>query len=637
MHFSMVCIIFIPEFPQSIIFFILDYIVKLCLSPPMNMRPTHKIRILSEHSINRIAAGEVIERPASAVKELIENAIDAGARNIEVTFRDGGKTLLLVVDDGHGIPPDELPIAIQRHATSKITDVNIDDIQTLGFRGEALPSMGAAGHLSITSRHSEFDTAYHISVKAGEHSPVVPAALGVGTVIELTKLFHSTPARLKFLKSDLAETRAIIATAKSLALASPNIGFSLHEKTGVKGRRKIFSLKGSKTNHTFPDKLRLNQLIDTKFMENSFEVEGELNSLSLFGYCSYPTYHRSSSSALYFFVNNRPVKDKLLIGALRGAYADVIPKQKYPLVIVYITCPHHLVDVNVHPTKAEVRFQNPGLVRTLIVKSIKEKLAEVGYETAPVISTQYITKRNREKKEPYTYQGGFENPLQNLPKDLIEGVKPISGLVQEEVEQISQLQNNEFNYPLGVAFVQLHKNYIVSQTPNGFIIVDQHAAHERIVYERLKKQWEEKKPETITCLVPEIIELTPSEKNTILEITSELKEIGLVIEPFGTNAICVREIPALLSKTAPEKLIKDLVDGLEEGSGVEFLEEKMNAVISRISCHGSIRSGRELTLKEMNDLLRQMERTPLSGQCNHGRPTYVEFKLKDIETLFGRK
>lgn len=607
----------------------------------MNTFNIRKIQLLSEHSINRIAAGEVIERPASAVKELVENSIDAGATHIEVTYGQGGKALIKVVDDGHGIPQEELLLAIQRHATSKITDLNIDDINTLGFRGEALPSMGAAGQLSITSRFHHSDSAYCVTVQAGKISPVKPAALGQGTMIELTHLFHSTPARLKFLKSDQAEARAITDIVRSLALAAPHISFSLYEKSGANDRRKVFSLTES-GQESFLSKERLNRLVDSKFTENSFMIEGEINDAKIQGYCSYPTYHRGSASALFFFVNNRPVRDKLLIGALRGAYADVIPKQKYPLAVLYINYPPQLVDVNVHPSKTEVRFKNPALIRTLIIQTIKEKLTEVGYVSAPIISTQFLDKLNRDTPTSSESSSRPDSETQ-VPKTsgqshLIDDFKPSQNMFQSDVDHhIAQLQDQEVNYPMGVAFVQLHKNYIVSQTTNGFIIVDQHAAHERIVYERLKQHWSEKKPETLSCLVPQVIELTNSEVEILLEIASELKELGLVIEPFGNDAICIREIPAILNNTPTEPLIRDLLDGLEEGKGIDLIDEKMNEVISRISCHGSIRSGRVLTVKEMNELLREMEKTPLSGQCNHGRPTYVEFKLNDIESLFGRK
>ena len=604
----------------------------------------HKIKKLSEHSINRIAAGEVIERPASVVKELVENSIDAGATQIEVVYTDGGKSLLKVSDDGIGIARDDLSMAIQRHATSKITDSNLDDIKTLGFRGEALPSMGAAGLLSITSRFEGSDSAYTIRVDAGVVSPVKPAALSKGTIVELTRLFHSTPSRLKFLRTERAEARAISDMVKSLALAAPEIGFTLIEQSSVGKQRRIFSLVPHTGEGNMPTKERLNRLLDKDFAANSFQVSGQIEEAELVGFCSLPTFTRGISNYQFFFVNGRPVKDRLLHGALRGAYVDHIARNRHPMVVLYLTYPAELVDVNVHPTKAEVRFRNPSLIRSLIVKSIHEGLYKEGHRAAPAISSHILDTarsgllntgqgrlphQNREVsvQRPETDRESF-NSLAEFPPWLENALPSISSPAKEMVE------NTQF--PLGAAIVQFHDKFIVSQTRQGIIIVDQHAAHERLVYEKLKKKFAEKKSETKRLLVPEIIEFSTSEIELIIDIKDELALLGLVVEEFGQGAICVREFPSILGNPDVKALLQDILEGIIQGNSTNIVEQKINSVISRMSCHGSIRAGRTLTIPEMNSILREMENTPHSGQCNHGRPTYIEMKLADIERLFGR-
>ena len=603
-----------------------------------------KIKKLSEHSINRIAAGEVIERPASAVKELVENSIDAGANQIEVIFSEGGKSLLKVVDDGIGIARMDLSLAIQRHATSKITDLNLDDIKTLGFRGEALPSMGAAGSLSITSRVEGSESAFNIRVDAGVVSDIKPAALSKGTIVELTRLFHATPARLKFLRTDRSEARAITDMVRSLALAAPEVGFTLIEQYPEGGQRKVFSLEPHPDTGKLPTNERLNRLLDKGFAENSFMVNYQIEEAEIVGFCSLPTFTKGISNSQFLFVNGRLVKDRLLQGALRGAYVDHLAKNKYPLVVLYLTYPADLVDVNVHPTKAEVRFRNPGLIHALIVKSIHEGLQREGHRSAPAISSQLLGKARpgldnyrqgqvTTENRTISVQGDDSvsdgmNKLDEFPPWLENALPSItSSLVESE---------NDYRYPLGAAIVQFHKKFIVSQTPNGIIVVDQHAAHERLVYEKLKKQFVEKRSETKRLLVPEIIEFATSEVELIIEIKDELAQLGLVVEEFGQGAICVREIPSLLGNPDVKSLLQDILEGLIEGNSTNIVEQKINEVISRMSCHGSIRAGRTLTIPEMNELLREMEKTPHSGQCNHGRPTYIEMKLADIERLFGR-
>ncbi|MXZ50372.1 MAG: DNA mismatch repair endonuclease MutL [Rhodobacteraceae bacterium] len=616
----------------------------MCFLRHDRFKLVQKIKKLSEHSINRIAAGEVIERPASAVKELVENSIDAGANQIEVIFSEGGKSLLKVVDDGIGIARMDLSLAIQRHATSKITDLNLDDIKTLGFRGEALPSMGAAGSLSITSRVEGSESAFNIRVDAGVVSDIKPAALSKGTIVELTRLFHATPARLKFLRTDRSEARAITDMVRSLALAAPEVGFTLIEQYPEGGQRKVFSLEPHPDTGKLPTNERLNRLLDKGFAENSFMVNYQIEEAEIVGFCSLPTFTKGISNSQFLFVNGRPVKDRLLQGALRGAYVDHLAKNKYPLVVLYLTYPADLVDVNVHPTKAEVRFRNPGLIRALIVKSIHEGLQREGHRSAPAISSQLLGKARpgldnyrqgqvTTENRTISVQGDDSvsdgmNKLDEFPPWLENALPSItSSLVESE---------NDYRYPLGAAIVQFHKKFIVSQTPNGIIVVDQHAAHERLVYEKLKKQFVEKRSETKRLLVPEIIEFATSEVELIIEIKDELAQLGLVVEEFGQGAICVREIPSLLGNPDVKSLLQDILEGLIEGNSTNIVEQKINEVISRMSCHGSIRAGRTLTIPEMNELLREMEKTPHSGQCNHGRPTYIEMKLADIERLFGR-
>ncbi len=603
-----------------------------------------KIKKLSEHSINRIAAGEVIERPASAVKELVENAIDAGATQIEVIYSEGGKSLLKVTDDGVGIIREDLSLAIQRHATSKISDLNLDDIKTLGFRGEALPSMGAAGLLSITSRFEGSDSAYSIRVDAGVVSPVKPAALSKGTIVELTRLFHSTPARLKFLRTERSEARAISDMVKSLALAAPGVGFTLIEQSPDGKRRKIFSLESNPGQGKIATKDRLNRLIDKDFAENSFRINGRIEEAEIEGFCTLPTFTKGISNYQFFFVNGRPVKDRLLHGALRGAYVDHIAKNRYPMVVLYLTYPADLVDVNVHPTKAEVRFRNPSLIRALIVKSIQDGLYKEGHRSAPAISSHMMDKVQASHFNAVQRSKTHQNHTISVYQDESsgEGLKTLSEFppwLENALPSIaSSIDDKEVStqFPLGAAIVQFHEKFIVSQTNHGIIIVDQHAAHERLVYERLKKQLAGRKSETKKLLVPEIIEFSPTDAELIIDIKDELAVLGLVVEEFGQGAICVREVPSLLGNPDVKALLQDILEGIVEGNSTNIVEQKINSVISRMSCHGSIRAGKTLTIPEMNEMLREMEKTPHSGQCNHGRPTYIEMKLTDIEKLFGR-
>ena len=611
------------------------------------------IRQLDEAAINRIAAGEVVERPASAVKELVENALDAGATRIEVTIADGGKTLIRVADDGHGIAADDLPLALSRHATSKIDGSDLLNIHSFGFRGEALPSLGAVGRLQITSRVG--DTAAQISVNGGQMSEVRPAALGKGTIVELRDLFYATPARLKFLRSDRAETQAIGEVVRKLAMAEPFVGFTLRDVTG--GGEGRVSFRADPENGSLFDALRgrLARILGKEFAENSLPIDAEREGFHLTGYAALPTYSRGTSTAQHLFVNGRPVKDKLLIGALRGAYSDFLSRDRHPSVALFVDCDPHLVDVNVHPAKAEVRFRDPGIVRGLIVSALRHALAEAGPrasttvagatlgamrpETAPRPTYVYQMDRPNPGALRSAYQMQAPAPVQHgfaeAPRDMglvFDGTDRPSARVEPMGDQVVETTD----LPLGAARAQVHENYIIAQTETGIVIVDQHAAHERLVYERLKRQMAETGVAAQALLIPEIVDLSDNDAARLMEIADDLARLGLVIEPFGGGAVAVRETPAILGEVNAKAMLSDILDELDEMGDSQTVKDRIEAILSRVACHGSIRSGRRMQAQEMNALLREMEATPHSGQCNHGRPTYVELRLSDIERLFGR-
>ena len=596
------------------------------------------IRQLDDAAINRIAAGEVVERPASAVKEIVENALDAGARRIEIEIADGGKTLIRVRDDGVGIKRAELPLALSRHATSKLTGDDLLDIRSFGFRGEALPSLGAAGRLTITSRVAG-DEAASISVAGGDISPVKPAALSAGTVVELRDLFYATPARLKFLRSDRAETQAISDVVKRLAMAEPGVGFTLRDTSGG-GEGRITFRADPETGDMF-DALRgrLTRIMGREFTENALPIDATREGFTLTGFAALPTYSRGAAVAQYFFVNGRPVRDKLLIGALRGAYADFLSQSRHPAVALFITCDPHLVDVNVHPAKSEVRFRQPGIVRGLIVSTLRHALAEAGHRASSTVAQATLGAMQPEPATPRVYQMDRPSPVARAvsytaqapavaPPGFAEAAQP-SARVEDMPEQPAGL-------PLGAARAQVHENYIIAQTETGLVIVDQHAAHERLVYEKLKRQMAENGVAAQALLIPEIVQLSPDDRAALLNAADALAQLGLTIEPFGGDAVAVRETPAVLGAVNAEALIRDVLDELSDQGETSLIREKIEAILSRMACHGSVRSGRRMRAEEMNALLREMEATPHSGQCNHGRPTYVELKLADIERLFGR-
>ncbi len=612
----------------------------------MSPKSPPQIRQLSEALSNRIAAGEVIERPAAALKELIENALDAGATRIDIAYANGGKTLISVADNGHGMTGEQLPLALSRHATSKIDGSDLLNIRSFGFRGEALPSMGSVGRLQIISRPSASETAAKITAEGGTLSPVSPAARAIGTSVTLRDLFFATPARLKFLRTDRAETIAIMDTIKRLALAHPSVGFYAKDHSGEDAGRSVFRADPQTGEGMLTARLR--QILGTEFIDNAVRVDMTRDGLSLAGYISLPTYARGNASAQYFFVNNRPVKDKLFFGALRGAYRDFLMQGRHPVVALFVQCPTDVVDVNVHPTKAEVRFRAPNDVRGLIVSAVRDALASDGGRVSSTIAGAMSDAFRPEGRVPYQGNyGGGRGSSRGVAQGssgggdvgysgFAETQTAFSGRVESDAIIETDVVVDDADLPLGVARTQVHENYIIAQTQAGIVIVDQHAAHERLVYERLKTQIAAKNVARQALLIPEIIDLSPLECELLLGFAEGLESLGLVIETFGAGALCVRETPALLGVVDVARLVNDILDELDDAEHTQSISDKTDAVLSRIACHGSVRSGRRMGGEEMNALLRDMERTPHSGQCNHGRPTYVSLSLKDIERLFGR-
>ncbi len=606
------------------------------------------IRQLDDAAINRIAAGEVVERPASAVKELVENALDAGARRIEVAYGDGGKTLIRVTDDGCGIAPEDLPLALARHATSKIDGSDLLDIHTFGFRGEALPSLGAVGRLRITTR-AEGEDAAEITVEGGRMGAVKPAALSKGTRVELRDLFYATPARLKFMRSDRAEAQAITDVVKRLAMAEPFVGFTLRDVTGGGEGRVTFRTEPESGDLFDALHGRLAGIIGKEFAENALRIDAEREGLHLVGYAALPTYSRGSAVAQYLFVNGRPVKDKLLVGALRGAYFDFLSRDRHPAAALFIDCDPHLVDVNVHPAKSEVRFRDPGMARGLIVSALRHALAEAGHRASTTVAgatlgafrpepVGEVPARVYQMDRPSLGARSAGYAAQAPEPGFAEFSEAYSARVEPVVEDAapSAEETPLEALPLGAARAQVHENYIVAQTETGMVLVDQHAAHERLVYEKLKRQMAENGVAAQALLIPEIVELSEGDCARLLGVSEELTKLGLTIEPFGGGAVAVRETPAILGEVNARAMVLDILDELDDQGESLLVRAKIEAILSRVACHGSIRSGRRMRADEMNALLREMEATPHSGQCNHGRPTYVELKLSDIERLFGR-
>lgn len=566
--------------------------------------------------MNRIAAGEVIERPASVVKELVENAIDAGARQIDVAFRGGGKSLIRVSDDGIGMGPEDLALAVERHATSKLSDDDLIDIRFLGFRGEALPSIGAVSRLAIASRPRSGGDAHVITVEGGHLTPPRPAALNVGTEIDVKDLFFATPARLKFLKADRTETVEAAEVVRRMALAHPEVGFSF-----VTEERRLVDVPKEEG-----EEARIRRILGPEFMENAVPFELEREGERVRGFAGLPTWSRNNAAQQYMFVNGRSVRDKLISGAIRGAYADVLPSGRFPALVLFLDCPPERVDVNVHPAKAEVRFRDGGLVRGLIVSAIRDALAA---KRAPDtgLARQTVSSFRPVMPRPFNHRGFDEEEKQAA---LAMNMPPASA-------PVAQPQVAQPDYPLGLARAQLHDNYIVAQTTDGFVLVDQHAAHERLVYERLKRERAERGIETQPLLVPEVVDLDPVEVERLAAAADMLAKTGLVLEAFGDGAVIIREVPAAIGKADVAGIVRDVADELAELGVSTSIEDRINHVLATMACHNSVRSGRRLRPEEMNALLREMEATPNSGQCNHGRPTFIELKLADIEKLFGRR
>ncbi|HEX6867117.1 MAG TPA: DNA mismatch repair endonuclease MutL [Caulobacteraceae bacterium] len=599
------------------------------------------IRRLPPETVNRIAAGEVVERPASAVKELVENALDAGAGRIEIEADGGGLTRILVADDGCGLDAEELALAVERHATSKLSpqdDGSWDllHIATLGFRGEALPSIGSVARLSIAAR-SRGGEAHAILVEGGKVGAVGPAAFAGhnGARIEVRDLFYATPARLKFMKSERSETMAITEEVKRQAMAHEAVGFTLD----IDGRRTL----RLPPEHPGPGGrlARLAAVLGRDFQDNALEIDQEREGVRLSGFAGLPTYNRGNAAHQYLFVNGRPVRDRLLQGALRAAYADYLARDRHPAAALYLELDPTLVDVNVHPAKAEVRFRDPALVRGLIVGGLRHVLAGAGHRASTTVAAAALGGfRSHAGPSPRGFSawqaGGWTPAPAQPPPPGLPGLGEATARVEPEPQAGAEVVDL-LDYPLGAARAQVHETYIVAQTRDGIVVVDQHAAHERLVYERMKHEMDEGGVARQALLMPEVVELDPAEAERVIARADELAALGLVIEAFGPGAVLVRETPALLGDTDAAGLIRDIADDLAENGQALALKERLEEVCSTMACHGSVRAGRRLTAAEMNALLREMEATPHSGQCNHGRPTYVELKLADIERLFGRR
>ncbi len=606
------------------------------------------IRILPNNLINQIAAGEVIERPASAIKELVENAIDAGADSIEITLVDGGKSLIVVSDNGKGMNKEDLALSIERHATSKLPDNDLFNINFLGFRGEALPSIASVAKLSITSRPKDAENAWKISISGGDEPKIMPVAANPGTKVEVRDLFYATPARLKFLKTGAGETAHCVEMIERIALANPYIAFYLYDD-----KKKRLNLNACQGTLSEARLQRVNDIMGNEFAENSIAIDSLKEGISVNGFISLPTYSKANSLSQYFFVNNRPVRDKVLLGAFKAAYQGVLEIGRYPLCALFFEVDPHLVDVNVHPTKAEVRFFDGNSIRGLMISAVRNALSRGSTQTAHTNNLVNLLNNSvsEQTDRPLFLRDSMPTPRNNSYQPKVHGFSspaprhfsPRTTEIPELSTPISVKAEEYIPHPeenigiLGAAKAQIHNTYIVSQTEDSLIIVDQHAAHERIVMEKFKSLMAKKeKAPTQMLLIPEVVDLSLSEKSAIMDNTEQLAKFGLIIEEFGAQAVIVREVPALIADCDIKKLIHDLSEQIQEWGKDFALEEKINSFCATMACHGSVRAGRSLNLAEMNKLLRDMENTSNSGQCNHGRPTYVELKIKDIDKLFHR-
>ncbi|MCP5431934.1 MAG: DNA mismatch repair endonuclease MutL [Alphaproteobacteria bacterium] len=618
------------------------------------------IRRLDESEANRIAAGEVVERPASVAKELVENALDAGARAILVEAEGGGIDRLVVADDGDGIPREELALAVERHATSKLVraqDGGLDllDIATLGFRGEALPSIGAVARLAIASEARGAGAAFRIAVEAGRAEPVAPAARaqGPGTRVEVADLFFATPARLKFLKSPRAEAMALADAVRRLAMAHPRTAFRLV----MDGRRLLDLPAVEAEGEAEALAARLAAVLGRTFSENAVPLNAAraiapFGEARLRGLAGLPTAARGAPTHQFLFVNGRPVRDKLLQGAVRGAYADFLARDRHPEVALFLDLDPRFVDVNVHPAKTEVRFRDAGIIRGLIVSGLRHALAEAGHRASTTVAGAALGRFRAEGATPAGLPGlglgdprlGYARPLAPVTSepgfaaaglDEHAGDAAFDGAPPAGAE--AHASAAEEAPPLGFARAQLHETYILAEAADGLVLVDQHAAHERLVYERMKRALAASGIARQVLLIPEIVELEEGAARALLARAGELEELGLLVEPFGSGALVVREVPAMLGPLDVQGLVRDLADEVVDLDAALSLKERLQEVAGNMACRSSVRAGRVLKIDEMNALLREMEATPHSGQCNHGRPTYVKLARADIEKLFGRR
>ena len=610
-----------------------------------------RIRLLPSNLVDQIAAGEVIERPASALKELVENALDSGTTQIIIVITDGGLSSISVSDNGCGMNKDELSLAIKRHATSKLPVGNLFDIKSFGFRGEALPSIAAVSDLEISSRSETLEHGWKIRIEHGDIHAPEPVAHAVGTTVCVKELFEKIPARRKFLKTQRTEAGQCLEVVKQLAMATPKVSFTFTD-TG----KTLLNLP-ARTDDSTAIRDRLSDVMGHVFAKEAVMLDARKNDCSLLGLMGLPTMNRPTTQYTNIFVNQRPVKDKQLIGAVRAAYSDTLPKGRYPIIVLFISVSLENVDVNVHPAKSEVRFSNPSTIRGLIVGSIQSSLRESGIHTTAE-SAQNILNRlvfsargvnsgrtvhpnlpqdNTSDRENAGYLQTPATSAFPTSSDMFSGSLPYAKTEAENtVSETNDSQKFTANL-LGAARAQYHKNYIISETKDGIVIIDQHAAHERLVMEKMKADLAINTIKTQLLLLPEIISLSPEQLEKIILHLEPLNQLGLVIESFGEDAVIVRETPALLGEVNIKELIKDIAEELVHLSNSTRLEDKISHVLATISCHSSVRSGRILSVAEMNHLLRDMEVTPNSGQCNHGRPTYISLSLSDVERLFGRR
>lgn len=613
------------------------------------------IRLLPQTLINQIAAGEVIERPASALKELTENALDAGATNIEIQIRNAGKSYLRITDNGSGMTPDELDLAVERHATSKLPTEDLFDIKTLGFRGEALPSIGAISRLTLTSRSVNAPEAWQIKVEGGIKTTLAPASHPVGCTVEVADLFFATPARLKFLKADVTEVGHITDHINRIAMGRPDVSFKLTDE-----RKEILNYPVEAGETPSARRLaRLKCIVGNDFTDNCLEVLSEREGISVTGFVGLPTLNRANANQQFLYVNQRPVKDKVLAASVRAAYQDLLARDRHPVLVLGVEMPRSEVDMNVHPAKTEVRFQNPNTVRGLIISAIKTALGQGGFKTSTTVSqaalgsfrpaqskNQNQVSRSFPQPSNQSSRFSFQTPPMGRPlasmspspshsPSLKEPVILVQGM--ETVEKNHHLMEEiHRNYPLGIPKAQVHGTYIVAESSKGLVLVDMHAAHERLVYEKMKKQYEEQGLQRQMLLIPEMVVLTPPMVADLLSYSEDLKKLGFVFEQIGDKNVLIREVPGLLGEFDYGKLLRDLGEEIESFGQPLSLKEKIQEVLSKMACHGSVRSGKRMSYEEMDALLREMEETPYSGQCNHGRPTYVELDKGKLESLFGR-